>query len=67
MANKQQKQLKKLGLSSRNNGANTIISVISHGLQAFLKPDEAALKNKGGRSWKFTKRHPSSMQKNGKK
>lgn len=67
MANKQQRQLQKLGLKSKNNGANTIISAISHGPTAFLKPDEANLRNKGGKSWKFTKRHPSSMQKNGKK
>jgi hypothetical protein len=67
MANKQQRQLQKLGLKSKNNGASTIISAISHGSGAFLKPDEAAMKNRGGKSWKTTKKHPSTMYKNGKK
>lgn len=65
MANKQQKQLKKLGLASRNNGANTVISAISHGKNAFMKPDAAAIHNKsnGKRTWKTTKKHPSSNAK----
>lgn len=65
MANKQQKQLKKLGLASRNNGANTVISVINHGKNAFLKPDAAAIYNKssGKRTWKTTKKHSSNSVK----
>lgn len=62
MANKQQKQLKKLGLSSRNNGANTVISAINHGKFAFMKPDAAAIhnRNSGKRTWKVSKKHPSN-------
>lgn len=65
MANKQQKRLRKLGLSSRNNGETTIITAINHGKNAFQHPGVAIERKKrdGVRTWKITKRHPSHVEK----
>jgi len=61
MANKQQKQLKKLKLASCNGGASTTISNINHGTFAFQEPAVAMERKKreNWRTWKITKRHPS--------
>lgn len=66
MANKQQKQLKKLKLASCNGGASTTISNINHGSFAFQEPAEAMERKKrdNWRTWKITKRHPSNGDKN---
>jgi len=62
MANKQQKLYRKLGLKTVNNGANTTVSKIEHGPDAFLTADSAIakLKKSGCRCWKITKRHPAT-------
>jgi hypothetical protein len=69
--NKQQKQLKKLGLASRNGGAGTTVTKINHGAYAFQEPAVAIDRKKRNnvRTWKITKRHPSQIDKskNGKR
>lgn len=59
--NKQQKQLKKLGLASRNGGESTTISNINHGAYAFQEPSVAMERKRRNnvRTWKTTKRHPN--------
>ena len=69
--NKQTKALKKISMSSRNNGEYTVISPINHGKFAFQEPAQAIERKKreGVRTWKISKRHPSHVDKtkNGKK
>lgn len=69
--NKQTKALKKVGMSSRNNGASTVTGPIVHGKFAFQDPAEAMdrKKRENVRTWKITKRHPSNgdKTKNGKR
>jgi hypothetical protein len=64
MANKQQKTYGKLKLKTGNGGASPLISVLEHGADAFLKPEQAIkrLKERGSRSWKVTKRHPNNVE-----
>lgn len=64
--NKQTKALKKVGMSSRNNGASTVTGPIVHGKFAFQEPAEAIERKKrdNWRTWKITKRHPSNGDKN---
>lgn len=61
--NKQTRQLRKLGLSSRNNGESTVISPMAHGKFAFQEPAIAIERKKreGVRTWKITKRHPAHV------
>ena len=69
--NKQTKALKKVGMSSRNNGDHTVITPMNHGKFAFQEPAQAIERKKreGVRTWKISKRHPSHVDKtkNGKK
>lgn len=69
--NKQQKQLKKLGLASCNGGDSTTVNKINHGAYAFQDPAVAIDRKKRNnvRTWKITKRHPSHIDKtkNGKR
>lgn len=62
MANKQQRQLQKLGLASCNGGESTTISKINHGPHAFQEPAIAIERKKrnGSRTWKISKRHPNN-------
>jgi hypothetical protein len=58
MANKQQRQYKKLNIKTGNGGASPIVGPIEHGPNAFLKPEQAIqrLRENGIRSWKTKKR-----------
>lgn len=64
MANKQQQRLSKLGIKTQNLGDHTQESKIEHGPRAFRTPCQArkAFVEKGGSSWKITKRHPSHVK-----
>jgi isopentenyl phosphate kinase len=64
MANKQQRQYKKLNVKVQNGGANPLISALEHGAGAFLHPSQAIdrLKSRNSRSWKISKRHPNNVE-----